>query len=203
MDTLGGVWQWVAFLVFAPVSVLAGVQVFRVMSMVQAALYLFASFVAAAGLFFVVGAEFLGAVQILMMVGEMAIMALFMVMYMHMPGGQMEMDMSHQKTVAKAVTVLFTVGLGVLIFTQDWGGAQALPGDQIASLGHELLGRSMIIFETAGVTILVAMIGGIMLAKKGGRYSARNIPANRSRALRGGGVRRPISDERRNDNDGD
>ena len=107
MDTFGGVWQWVAFLVFAPVSVLAGVQVFRVMSMVQAALYLFASFVAAAGLFFVVGAEFLGAVQILMMVGEMAIMALFMIMYMHMPGGQMQMDMSHQKTVAKAVTVLF------------------------------------------------------------------------------------------------
>lgn len=199
---MDSVLQWVAFLVFAPLAVLAGVQVFRVMSMVQAALYLFASFVMAAGLFFVLGAEFLGAIQILMMVGEMAIMALFMVMYMHMPGGNMQMNMSHQKNPARAVAVLIAAGMGGLILTQDWGEAGALPPDQIADLGHEMLGRSMIIFETAAVAILVAMIGAIMLAKRGGRYSARTIPDNRSRALWGGGVRRPVPDERGHDHDG-
>lgn len=199
---MGSLWQWVAFFIFAPVAVFAGVQVFRVMSMVQAALYLFASFVAAAGLFFILGAEFLGAIQILMMVGEMVIMALFMVMFMMMPGGNMEMDMSHQKLVSKFMAAVFMVGMAGLILTQGWGGAKPLPEDQIASLGKELLERSMITFETAAVAILVAMIGAVILTKKGGRYSPRNIPRDRSRALWGGGVRRPVPDERRHDHDG-
>lgn len=199
---MGGALQWVAFFVFAPLAVFTAVQVFRVMSMVQAALYLFASFVAAAVLFYVLGAEIMGTLQILMMVGEGVVMALFMVMYMMMPGGQMEMDMSHQKRPAKLVAALVIVGMAALVFTQDWGPAQPLPADQVAELGKEQLERSIVIFESAAATILVAMLGAIILTKKGGRYSPRNIPRDRSRALWGGGVRRPVPDERRDDHDG-
>ena len=131
--------QWVAFFVFAPLAVITAVQVFRVMSMVQAALYLFASFVTSAVLFYVLGAEIMGTLQILMMVGEGVVMALFMVMYMMMPGGQMEMDMSHQKRPAKAVAALVILGMVALVFTQDWGQAQPLPADQVAELGKEQL----------------------------------------------------------------
>lgn len=194
--------QWVAFSVFAPLAVVTAVQVFRVMSMVQAALYLFASFVASAVLFYVLGAEIMGTLQILMMVGEGVVMALFMVMYMMMPGGQMEMDMSHQKRPAKAVAALVIVGMAALVFTQDWGPARPLPEDQVAELGKEQLERSLVIFESAAATILVAMLGAIILTKKGGRYSPRNIPRHRSRALWGGGVRRPVPDERGDDHDG-
>lgn len=199
---MGSVLQWIAFFVFAPLAVVTAVQVFRVMSMVQAALYLFASFVAAAALFYTLGAEIIGTLQILMMVGEGIIMALFMVMYMMMPGGQMEMDMTHQKRPAKVVAALVILGMSALVFTQDWGSAQPLPEDQVASLGREQLERSIVIFESAAATILVAMLGAIILTKKGGRYSPRNIPRDRGRALWGGGVRRPVPDERRDDHDG-
>jgi NADH:ubiquinone oxidoreductase subunit 6 (subunit J) len=117
-------------------------------------------------MFLAMQAEFLGVLQIMMMATEMAIMAIFMVMYMMDPGGLGEMDMSHQKRaslLAGSLGALAAVGVALLV---DWGSVAAAPRpvDQVHDLGIEIMERSMLIFETAGVTILTAMVAATAIA---------------------------------------
>lgn len=156
------------FLVFfGLVAIWFGWRVFMTSSMVRSALSLLASMAAIGAMFFTMEAEFLGVLQIMMMATEMSIMAIFMMMYMMDPGGLSGMDMSHQKKPSISGGVLVGIlAAGVAVFT-SWGGAVGevpLPAEQNHDLGIEIMKRSMMIFESAGVTILVAMIAAAATA---------------------------------------
>ncbi|MBA3658146.1 MAG: NADH-quinone oxidoreductase subunit J, partial [Gemmatimonadales bacterium] len=84
------------FWAFALGSVVAAWRVFRTDSMFRAAYWLLASFIGVAGILVLLGAEFLGLVLVLMMAGEMTIMAIFMIMFMMNPAGLNPMMMVHQ-----------------------------------------------------------------------------------------------------------
>ena len=145
---------------FGIAAVWFAVVVFRTYSMVRSALALLFSQAAIGGMFLAMQTEFLGVLQIMMMATEMAIMAVFMVMYMMDPGGLGAMDMTHQKRASLAAGAMGgLVALGAVLLV-DWGPiASAIPPDrQVHDLGIEIMDRSMLIFETAGVTILTAMI---------------------------------------------
>ena len=155
----------------AALSVVTAWLVFRTDSMVRAAYWLFASFVGVGLLFVLLGARFLGLVLLLMMAGEMTIMAVFMVMFMMNPAGLNPMTMVHQHRTAKIAGVVAFLGLAGVGLLADFPDRPASDGsDHTAELGVELLGDSMLIFETAGVTLLATMIGSIALASKRGRY---------------------------------
>lgn len=160
----------VALFGFAALSVVAGWLVFRTDSMVRAAYWLFASFTGVGTMFVALDARFLGLVLLLMMAGEMTIMAVFMVMFMMNPAGLNPMTMVHQHRTAKAAGVVAFVGLATVGLVADFPNRPAPAGNATADLGRELLGNSMLLFETAGVTLLATMIGAIALASKQGRY---------------------------------
>nr|WKN38577.1 NADH-quinone oxidoreductase subunit J [Tunicatimonas sp. TK19036] len=156
------------FLVFfGLVAIWFGWRVFMTSSMVRSALSLLASMAAIGAMFFTMEAEFLGVLQIMMMATEMSIMAIFMMMYMMDPGGLSGMDMSHQKKPSISGGVLVGIlAAGVAVFT-SWGGmtlGAPFPAEQNHDLGIEIMKRSMMIFESAGVTILVAMIAATATA---------------------------------------
>jgi NADH-quinone oxidoreductase subunit J len=149
------------------VAVWFSVAVFRTSSMVRSALSLLASMAAIGGMFLALEAEFLGVLQLMMMATEMAIMAVFMVMYMMDPGGLAKMDMSHQKRPSLAAGGLAGLVAGGITLLVDWGPvvpAAPAPGEQTRALGMETMTRSLLIFETAAVTILVAMIAAVAVA---------------------------------------
>jgi NADH-quinone oxidoreductase subunit J len=151
---------------FGIAAIWFGVVVFRTSSMVRSALALLFAQAAIGAMFLAMQTEFLGVLQIMMMATEMAIMAIFMVMYMMDPGGLGEMDMSHQKRasiLAGSLSTLAAVGVALLV---DWGPVAAVPRpvDQVHDLGIEIMERSMLIFETAGVTILTAMVAATAIA---------------------------------------
>ncbi len=152
---------------FGVAAIWFGVAVFRTWSMVRSALALLFSQAALGAMFLAMQAEFLGVLQIMMMATEMSIMAIFMVMFMMDPGGLGKMEMTHQKRLSMVAGVIgAAVAIAVAILV-DWGPVTVTaPGaaQQMQSLGIELLGRSMIIFETAGVTILTAMIAAMAVA---------------------------------------
>jgi NADH-quinone oxidoreductase subunit J len=155
---------------FGLAAIWFGVVVFRTSSMVRSALALLFSQAARGGMFLAMQTEFLGVLQIMMMATEMSIMAIFMVMYMMDPGGMSGMDMTHQKRVSIAAGVLGTLGAVGVALLVDWGpvaGGAPGPGAQTHDLGIEIMERSMLIFETAGVTILTAMIAATAIAVKG------------------------------------
>lgn len=167
----GDVVDDVAFWVFGSGSVVAAWLVFRTDSMVRAAYWLLASFVGVGFVMVLLEARFLGLVLILMMAGEMTIMAVFMVMFMMNPAGLNPMTMVHQHRTAKIAGVVSFVGLAYVGLVAEFPDRPVDAGeDATAALGRELLGDSMFLFETAGVTLLATMIGAIAISSKKGRY---------------------------------
>ena len=160
----------VLFWVFAIGSIVAGWLVFRTDSMVRAAYWLLGSFVGVGGILVLLGAEFLGLVLILMMAGEMTVMAFVMVMFMMNPAGLNPMFMVHQHRVAIAGGVVAFLGLAGSGLATAFALRPAEPADATAELGFELLGPSMLVFQTAGVALLSTMIGVVVLASRRGRY---------------------------------
>jgi NADH:ubiquinone oxidoreductase subunit 6 (subunit J) len=146
----------ILLIVIGLISIWFGWRVFRTDSMVRSAFSLLASMVAIGGMFLVMEAEFLGVLQIMMMATEMSIMAIFMVMFMMDPGGLGGMDMSHQKRFSIGAGVSAAVVAIAVALLSDWGPAAEQVVDaeaQTRALGMEMLGRSMMIFETAAITI--------------------------------------------------
>jgi NADH:ubiquinone oxidoreductase subunit 6 (subunit J) len=135
--------------------------------MVRSALALLGSMAALGGMFISLEAEFLGVLQLMMMATEMTIMAIFMVMFMMDPGGLGHMEMTHQKRLSITIGVLGALaGLAVSVLAV-WGPIVEIappPAAQVHDLGIDLMSRSMLVFETAGLAILVAMIVATTIA---------------------------------------
>jgi NADH-quinone oxidoreductase subunit J len=93
---MSGILAWVIFLALSIVAIVMAASMILTMSMYRAGLALMASFVALAGLFILLDADLLAAIQIMMNVGGMLIMVLFMVMIMMDPGGEMMWDMKRK-----------------------------------------------------------------------------------------------------------
>ena len=152
---------------FGLAAIWFGVVVFRTSSMVRSALALLFSQAAIGGMFLTMQTEFLGVLQLMMMATEMAIMAVFMVMFMMDPGGLSGMDMTHQKGASLAAGVLGTFGALAVALLAGWGPVEVrvpTATAQVHDLGIEIMERSMLIFETTGVTILTAMIAATAIA---------------------------------------
>ena len=160
------------FWAMAAVAVVTGWYVFRAHSMVRAAYSLLASFVAVGVILVLLGAEFLGLALLLMMAGELTIMAVFMVMFMMDPAGlnPMMMMVHQHRTAITAGWVAFLGLAAVGVFGRFPSMPRPATTEATAELGTELLGDSMLVFETAGVTLLATMIGALAIASKKGRY---------------------------------
>ena len=161
-------------LIFWPataVMLITGLYVFITSSMARAGLLLLASLAVEGLVFLALASEFLGVLQLLMMSGEMVIMVFFMVMFMPDPGGLMGMDMVHEKRRSAAVAGAVAVALAAVAVATDWP-ARVVGTDapDVRAIGFEVMGRSMVTFLFAATTILFAMIGGVLLAKLGGRF---------------------------------
>ena len=160
-------------LVFWPAAALMlvwGVYVFRTSSMARAGLLLLGALGVEGLLFLALSSEFLGVLMVLMMSGEMVITVFFMVMFMPDPGGLIVMDMTHDKRRSAGVATLLALALAVVAVVSDWPARVArADAPDVAAIGYEVMGRSMFSFLFAAVTILFAMVGGILVAKHGGR----------------------------------
>jgi NADH-quinone oxidoreductase subunit J len=165
----------IAFWFFSLAAIWFGWRVFRTDSMVRASFALLASFLNAGAVMILLLAEYLGVALFFMMAVEMTVMALFMVGFMMNPAGLNPMMMVHQH----ALSILFGVVGGAVL------AAVAVFGDfplremgpavgQIDQLGTELLGNSMLIFETAGIALLATMLGAIILSSRSSRFDTRS-----------------------------
>lgn len=161
----------ILFFIFAAGAIVAAYLVFRTDSIVRAAYWLLASFVGVGAILVLLEAEFLGLVLMLMMAGEMTIMAFVMVMFMMNPAGLNPMLMVHQHRTAIAAGVAAFIALSGAVLATDFPNAPARhTGRATEELGTELLGESMLVFETAGVALLATMIGTVAVASRRGRY---------------------------------
>lgn len=163
--------QLLAVIFFGAAAIWFGRVVFTTPSMMRSALALLFSMTALGALFLALQVEFLGVLQIMMMATEMVIMAIFMIMYMMNPGGLAAMEMTHQKRLSAVSAVASALLAALLALFGSWGPVADeidAPAEQVRALGLELLGRSLLVFEVAGVTILVAMVATTAVALRRG-----------------------------------
>ncbi|WP_219928951.1 NADH-quinone oxidoreductase subunit J family protein [Palleronia abyssalis] len=154
-------------------AVWTGWRVFRVDSMVRASFALMLSFVSVGAIGVLLSAPYIGVATVFMMAVEMMVMAIFMVMFMMNPAGLNPMVMVHQHRLSIAAGVLAFVGLSAAILLSPLPSDPVPEGsDVVAQLGHELLGPSMLVFETAGVTLLATMVGAVILSSRQGWFGA-------------------------------
>jgi NADH:ubiquinone oxidoreductase subunit 6 (subunit J) len=161
----------VVFWVLAVVAVAAGVAVFRVDSMARATYALAVSFVAVGLALLLVDLQFLGVVTVLMMVMEMAIMAIYMIMFMGMNPALMPMSMVHGKKAALAVAGGTFVVLATGALLVPWPGRRGSPApDPTLALGEAVMGPKMLVMMVVSAVLFATIVAALVLAAPGGRY---------------------------------
>ncbi|SFU56776.1 NADH-quinone oxidoreductase subunit J family protein [Halomonas korlensis] len=166
----------ISFFLLAALAVYTGWRVFCTDSMVRASFFLLLSFIAVGAIMILLTAEYLGVAMFFMMAVEMMVMALFMVMFMMNPAGLNPMKMVHQERAAIVAGVIaFTVLSAVAVFSGFPDAPLPAKHAPVVSLGLEMLGDSMLIFESAAIVLLATMIGVVVLSSHRGRYGAADV----------------------------
>ena len=164
-------WAVAAVVALGGLSVVAGIAVFVVDSMARATFALLASFLAVTGILVAFDLPYLAFVTALMMTIEMAVMAVFMVMFMMNPASLMPMTMVHNArgsaVLGAGVFAVLTVG----VWTIDWPTRRGEPpADSTMQLGEAIMGSHMLVMLVIGVGLFATIVAGTVLATARGRY---------------------------------
>ena len=162
------------FYLFAAMTVAAGAMVIVARNPVHAVLFLILAFFNAAGLFLLLGAEFLAMILVVVYVGAVAVLFLFVVMMLDVDFAELRAGFIKNAPLGAMIGLIL---LGELILVLGvhivQPGALAVPAAPIPTTGSgitntEAIGRVLYTkyvyyFQTAGLILLVAMIGAIVL----------------------------------------
>ena len=161
------------FYLFAGVCVASAFMVIAAKNPVHSVLFLILAFVNAAGLFVLLGAEFLAMILIVVYVGAVAVLFLFVVMMLDVDFAELRQGFLNYLPVGALVGLVVLVEL--LLVVGSWvigaGVAKAIrqpipPVDQVSNteaLGRVLYTEYVYFFQAAGLILLVAMVGAIVL----------------------------------------
>lgn len=161
----------VGFWVVALVAVVSGAAVFKVDSMARATYALALSFVAVGMAVLMLRQDYVGVITILMMVMEMAVMAVYMIMFMGMNPALMPMSMVHdnRRAVAAAVVTFTVLGSGALFI--PWPSRRGSPpSDATRALGEALMGPHMLAMVVISPVMVATILAGVVLAAHRTRY---------------------------------
>jgi NADH-quinone oxidoreductase subunit J len=159
----------VFFWVFAPILVASAFAVILARNPVHSVLFLILAFVCAAGLFLLMGAEFLAMILVVVYVGAVAVLFLFVVMLLDVDFARMRQGFVQY--LPQGLVIAFCVGLELVYVVFGFGpspraAAAATPSGTLsnaAALGEILYTRYFYFFQAAGMILLTAMIGAIVL----------------------------------------
>ncbi len=161
----------IAFWGVAVIAVLSGAAVFWVDSMARATYALACSFVAVGVNVLLLHQNYVGIVTILMMVMEMAVMVVYMIMFMGMNPALMPMSMVHdnRRALGAAVVTFAVLAAGILLV--DWPTRRpGPPGDITRALGEALMGSKMLVMTVISPVMVATIVAGIVLAARRTRY---------------------------------
>ncbi len=162
-----------AFYLFSFIVIAAGVMVIAARNPVHSVLFLILAFFNAAGLFVLMGAEFLAFILVIVYVGAVAVLFLFVVMMLDINFVALRQGFLQYLPVGALVGIILLVELVFVIGSwataPDAAGLLAAKIPALAqatnteALGRLLYTRYVYLFQTAGLILLVAMIGAIVL----------------------------------------
>ncbi|MBM3598330.1 MAG: NADH-quinone oxidoreductase subunit J [Alphaproteobacteria bacterium] len=165
--------QAIAFYVFAAVAIASGVMVISQRNPVHSVLFLILAFFNAAALFVLMGAEFLAMILIIVYVGAVAVLFLFVVMMLDINFAELRQGFLQYLPVGGIIGLILLVELimifGTWVVAPEAGQARLVPAPtpgeltNTHALGRVLYTHYIYLFQAAGLILLVAMIGAIVL----------------------------------------
>ncbi|EHK56616.1 NADH-quinone oxidoreductase subunit J [Allomesorhizobium alhagi] len=163
----------VFFYLFAFIAVAAAFMVISARNPVHSVLYLILTFFNAAGLFLLTGAEFLAMILLVVYVGAVAVLFLFVVMMLDVDFAELKSGALQYAPVGAMVGLILAAELVIVLggytFAPELASTVAKPTPDIvarhntAALGDILYTDYIYFFQVAGLILLVAMIGAIVL----------------------------------------
>src|SRR5205085_5856429 len=159
------------FYLFAGVCVASAVMVIVSKNPVHSVLYLILAFVNASGLFMLMGAEFLAMILVIVYVGAVAVLFLFVVMMLDVDFAELRQGFLQYLPIGTLVGVVFLAELLLVVGAWVIGAnivkpaISAIPAgiSNTEALGRVLYTQYIYYFQAAGVVLLVAMVGAIVL----------------------------------------
>ncbi len=161
------------FYLFAAICIASAFMVIAAKNPVHSVLFLILAFVNAAGLFVLMGAEFLAMILIVVYVGAVAVLFLFVVMMLDVDFAELRQGFLQYLPVGAVVGLVMLIELvlvvGAWAIAPEVQQAITTPIPPIArmlnteAIGHVLYTRYVYFFQAAGLILLVAMIGAIVL----------------------------------------
>ena len=160
-----------AFYLFAVITVAAGLMVTLSRNPVHSVLWLILAFLSTSGLFILLGAEFVAMLLVIVYVGAVAVLFLFVVMMLDIDFAALKGEMARAMPLGLliGVVLLMQVAIGVGVWQVADGSQglrQAVAPSEIENtraLGMLLYDKYFLLFQLAGLILLVAMIGAILL----------------------------------------
>jgi NADH-quinone oxidoreductase subunit J len=167
------------FYIFAGILLLSAAMVVSARNPVHSVLFLILAFFNAAALFLIAGAEFLAMTLVIVYVGAVAVLFLFVVMMLDVDFAELRSGYQRYLPVGATVGVVLFLELAIVM-----GGWQLAPGSvrlrmspvpdamsNTEALGRILYTDYVFLFQTAGLILLVAMMGAIVLTLRDRRTS--------------------------------
>ncbi|QIL02208.1 NADH-quinone oxidoreductase subunit J [Sphingomonas sinipercae] len=163
----------IAFYLFATVTIASAICVIFARNPVHSVLWLIVAFFNAAGLMLLVGAEFIAMLLVIVYVGAVAVLFLFVVMMLNVDFGQLRSGFTRNLPLGLLVALVLLAE--IVIAVNAWKAGPILSGaappaaevqPNIIAFGELLYSRYLLPFELAGLILLVAMIGAIVLTHR-------------------------------------
>ena len=164
--------QGIAFYLLATVAVVSGLMVVTAKNPVHSVLFLILAFFSSAGLFVLLGAEFLAMLLVVVYVGAVAVLFLFVVMMLDVDFVGLREGFARYLPLAVIIAGILLLEMILITSAVISGGAAAkatapavatLQASNIETIGRVLYTDYVYFFQAAGIVLLIAMIGAIVL----------------------------------------
>ena len=165
-----------AFYMFSALTILSAVFVIVSRNPVHSVLWLILAFFNAAGLMVLAGAEFIAMLLVIVYVGAVAVLFLFVVMMLDIDFAELRAGFVRNFPLGLAIAAVLLAELVFGIGAYQAGSIELAPAtaDQVSTMatsnisavGEVLYGQYLFLFEAAGVILLVAMVGAIVLTHR-------------------------------------
>jgi len=162
----------IAFYLFATVTIASALAVVFARNPVHSVLWLIVAFFNAAGLMLLLGAEFIAMLVVIVYVGAVAVLFLFVVMMLDIDFATLRSGFT--KNLPFGIIIALVLLSEIIVAVSAWKAGPALSGrhipatnqPNIVALGQLLYSRYLFPFEIAGLILLVAMVGAIVLTHR-------------------------------------
>jgi NADH-quinone oxidoreductase subunit J len=162
----------IAFYLFATFTIVPALAVIFARNPVHSVLWLILAFFNAAGLMLLLGAEFIAMLVVIVYVGAVAVLFLFVVMMLDIDFAQLRSGFTRNLPFGIIIALVLLAEIVVAMFAHRSGPAFVHPEiaatsqPNIVAIGQLLYSRYLFAFEIAGLILLVAMIGAIVLTHR-------------------------------------